>query len=155
MTAKRKPVKASTTAAFWDTSAILPLCCFQPQSSSASRAARHYNRQIVWWITAVEAASGLQRLARENSMTSEGHQQALQRLAYLRQRWNEVQPTEEVRDTAERLLAIHTLRAVDALQLAAALIWCGRLTRGRHFVGSDGNLCAAAEKEGFTVVRVS
>jgi predicted nucleic acid-binding protein len=152
--AKRKQVKA-IAAAFWDTSAIIPLCCFQPQSSAAMKAARQYNPQIVWWITSVEAVSGFQRLSRDSYLTAEGHQQAVQRLAYLRQRWNEVQPTEEVRNTAERLLAIHPLRAADALQLAAALIWCSRHTQGRHFVGSDGNLCAAAEKEGFTVVRVS
>jgi len=50
--------------------------------------------------------------------------QAFARLDYMRSRWNEVQPTEEVRERAERLLRIHKLRAADALQLAAALVWC-------------------------------
>jgi len=155
MAAKRKRSKASSSSAFWDTSAIVPLCCFQSQSSAAVRTARQYNQQIVWWITAVESVSAFHRLFREEALTVEGRQQAIQRLSYLRRFWSEIQPTEEVRDTAERLLAVHSLRAADALQLAAALIWCNRRPRGRHFVGSDSNLCVAAEKEGFTAIQVS
>ena len=155
MTAKPKRTRVVPSTAFWDTSAIVPLCCFQPQSSSARKTGRHYSRQIVWWITVVESVSAFQRLTREKYLTPEGRQQAVRRLQYLRQRWNEIQPTEEVRDTAERLLAVHSLRAADAFQLAAALIWCSHQPRGRHFVGSDGDLCAAAEKEGFAVIRVS
>jgi hypothetical protein len=34
----------------------------------------------------------------------------------------------------------------------AALTWCGHKTRGRCFIGSDGELTKAAETEGFTVV---
>jgi len=154
MAAKRSRPTVATTAAFWDTSAIVPLCCFQPQTSSASIAARRYNPQIVWWVTAVEALSGFRRLLREKNLTIEGHQQAIQRLAYLQRRWSEIQPAEDIRDMAERLLAVHPLRPADSLQLAAALIWCSGRTRGRHFVCSDGILCAAAELEGFTVVTV-
>jgi hypothetical protein len=76
------------------------------------------------------------------------------RLAYLRRRWSEVQPSDEVRDEAERLLGIHVLRAADALQLSAALVWCGRKAHGRHFVAGDGDLSRAAEAEGFSVVRL-
>jgi predicted nucleic acid-binding protein len=73
----------------------------------------------------------------------------------LRNRWNEVQPTEEVRERAERLLRIHKLRASDALQLAAALVWCENRPRGRALIGDDGNLCEAARAEGFTIIRLS
>ena len=138
--------------AFWDTSGIVPLCCFQSQTSLAHRTARLYARQVTWWATAVEAVSAFNRLRREQALTVTGREQALARLDHLRRRWHEVQPTDVLRDQAERLLAIHTLRAADALQLAAALTWCGHKTRGRCFIGADGELTKAAETEGFTVV---
>lgn len=145
----------ATTTAFWDTSALVPLCCFQPQSAHARQAARTYNRQVVWWGTVMEAVSSLNRLTREGALTAKESSQAFARLDYLRSRWNEVQPTEEVRDRAERLLRIHKLRAADALQLAAALVWCGDRPQGRALICADGNLSDAAGAEGFTVIHLS
>ena len=94
----------------------------------------------------------VQSLRREQTLTVAGRAQALTRLDHLRRHWHEVQPTDVLRDEAERRLAVHTLRAADALQLAAALTWCGHRTRGRCFIGADGELTKAAETEGFTVV---
>lgn len=138
--------------AFWDTSALVPLCCFQVQSAQARQTARTYSRQVVWWGTVIEAVSSLNRLTRDGILNSKDSRQAFARLDYLRSRWNEVQPTEEVRDRAERLLRVHKLRAVDALQLAAALVWCGDHPRGRALIGADGNLSEAAAAEGFTTI---
>lgn len=140
--------------AFWDTSALVPLCCFQPQSAQARQAARTYSRQVVWWGTVIEAVSSLNRLTRAGTLDAKETGQAFARLNYLRSRWNEVQPTEEVRDRAERLLRIHRLRAADALQLAAALVWCGDHPQGRALIGADGILSEAADAEGFTVVQL-
>lgn len=140
--------------AFWDTSALVPLCCFQPQSANARQAARTYSPQVVWWGTVVEALSSLNRLTRQGNITVAESAQAFARLDYLRDRWNEIQPTEEVRDRAVRLLRIHKLRAADALQLAAALVWCGDRPQGRSLIGADGNLSEAAAAEGFTVIRL-
>jgi predicted nucleic acid-binding protein len=140
--------------AFWDTSAVVPLCCFQSQSAQARQAARTYGRQVVWWATVVEAVSSLNRLTREGTLNSKESRQAFTRLEYLRERWNEVQPTEEVRDRAERLLRVHKLRAADALQLAAALVWCGDRPQGRVLIGADGNLSTAAAAEGFTTIQL-
>ena len=144
----------SPQTAFWDTSGIVPLCCYQPQTAQANRTARVYARQVTWWTTPVEAVSSFNRLFREYALTAEGRQQAMIRLDYLRRRWNEVQASNEVRAAAERLLSVHTLRAADALQLSAALVWCGQKAQGRHFIGADGGLAKAAEAEGFTVIRL-
>jgi uncharacterized protein len=140
--------------AFWDTSALVPLCCFQPQSAQARQAARTYSRQVVWWGTIVEAVSSLNRLTREATLNPKESRQAFARLNYLRGRWNEVQPTGEVRERAERLLRVHKLRAADALQLAAALAWCGDRPQGRALIGADGNLSEAAAAEGFTTIQL-
>ena len=140
--------------AFWDTSALVPLCCFQPQSAQARQVVRTYSRQVVWWGTVIEAVSSLNRLTREGTLNQKESRQAFARLEYLRDRWNEVQPTQEVRDRAERLLRIHKLRAGDALQLAAALVWCEDRPRTRALIGGDGVLSDAAGAEGFTVISL-
>jgi uncharacterized protein len=146
--------KSRPMTAFWDTSALVPLCCFQPQSAQARQAARTYSRQVVWWGTAIEAVSSLNQLTREGTLNPKESSQAFARLEYLRGRWNEVQPTDEVRDRAERLLRVHRLRAADALQLAAALVWCGDHPQGRTMIGADGHLSDAAGAEGFAVIRL-
>ncbi|MEK6406294.1 MAG: type II toxin-antitoxin system VapC family toxin [Acidobacteriota bacterium] len=151
---QRKAAAATPLTAFWDTSGIVPLCCYQPQSARARQTSRIHARQVVWWATAVEAVSSFNRLKREGHITPSECRQALERLEHLRHRWNEIQPTEEVRHRAERLLSSHQLRAADALQLSAALVWCGNRPRGRVFIGADGNLSNAAEGEGFTVIRL-
>lgn len=154
MTTKSEGKRQPPTTAFWDTSALVPLCCFQPQSARARQAASTYSRQVVWWGTVIEAVSSLNRLIREGTINVKESRPAFARLAYLRGRWHEVQPTEEVRDRAERLLRIHSLRAADALQLAAALVWCGDRPHGRMLIGADGNLSAAAAAEGFTTIQL-
>lgn len=156
MKTKKRQQSASVTAltAFWDTSGIIPLCCFQSQTSQARQTARLYARQVVWWATSVEAVSSLNRLIREDSLTGQDGKQAFARLEHLCHRWNEIQPSEEVRENAKRLLRTHPLRAADALQLAAALAWCSDRPRGRHFICADGNLSHAAEAEGFRVIRL-
>lgn len=154
MKPRRRARDAAPVAAFWDTSGLVPLCCYQSYTAAARKATRTYRRQVTWWTTPVEIVSSFNRLHRERTLTAEELGQALQRLNLLRGRWNEIQPSDEVRDTAQRLLGVHKLRAADALQLAAALVWCSHRPRGRHFIGADGALALAAETEGFTVVRL-
>jgi hypothetical protein len=73
-------------------------------------------------------------------------------ISVLSREWSEVQPTELVRQRAERLLQVHPLRAADSFQLAAALIWAQESPLGLHLVCMDQNLREAARKEGFTVL---
>ena len=85
-------------------------------------------------------------------MPQNDEQAARHVLDRLAQSWMEVQPSETVRNVAERLLAVHALRATDALQLAAALTACGAHTKGQGFVSLDQRLQVAAYKEGFIVL---
>jgi uncharacterized protein len=62
-----------------------------------------------------------------------------------------VQPGDELSATALRLLATHALRAGDALQLAAALVWARGRPSGKAFVCLDQRLRTAASLEGFSV----
>src|SRR5215471_10479545 len=150
----RRNVAPQSAIGYWDTSALVPLCCFQSQSAKARQAARIYSRQVVWWATSVEAIGAFNRLVRSGSLTPSESRQALVKLDHLRAGWNEVQPTEDVRHRAERAVVSHRLRAADAFQLAAALVWCSDRPRGRAVIVADGALSNAAESEGFTVIRV-
>jgi predicted nucleic acid-binding protein len=153
MKTKQRPA-TTIKPAFWDTSAIVPLCCFQAPSAACRQIARLHPQQVVWWATPLEAVGALQRLTREGHLSTEERRQFLDRLDYLRAHWHEVQPTEELRSEAERLLRVHPLRSADALQLAAALAWCNRRPRGRVFIAGDKLLSDAASLEGFTVAPV-
>jgi uncharacterized protein len=77
--------------------------------------------------------------------------QAGKRLDALSTAWTEVDGLSAVRARAERIVAVHPLRAADSLQLAAALV----LSRERPrwpFVTSDRQLASVAELEGFEVI---
>jgi predicted nucleic acid-binding protein len=106
----------------------------------------------VWWSTPAECWSALARLRREEVITLGGETAAHRVLDALRENWLEVLPSEPVRETSKRLLRNHVLRAADALQLAAALVWSGGMP-GRELVTFDERLLVAAELEGFQVLR--
>ena len=107
---------------------------------------------VVWWGTRTECVSALMRRTREGGTTRADERAARHVLHSLASAWMEMQPNEALRDTAERLLAVHPLRAADALQLAAALSWCGQAPAGQHFVTFDQRLRDASFREGFTVL---
>jgi predicted nucleic acid-binding protein len=91
------------------------------------------------------------RQIRDRSLHAGGERQARHVLQTLARAWTEIQPNEVLRGTAEQLLAVHSLTAADAFQLAAALQWCQRDTQDMSFVTFDDRLRDAAHKEGFTV----
>ena len=153
MKARRAHAAKEPVYAFWDSSAVIPLCGLQRQAAVTRQVARNY-RIVVWWGTSVEATSAFHRLKRDGLLTASDITHAFERLNQLRVRWDEISPSEIVRELAERLLARHKLRAADALQLAAAIEWCGNRPRGRVFIGSDGDLMDAAEAEGFSCLQI-
>jgi predicted nucleic acid-binding protein len=137
---------------YWDSSAIIPLCLKEKASETVRRLIKADEDVVVWWATRVECFSALARQRREGTLHAEGELKAREILTALSTEWSEVQPTELVRERAERLLAIHPLRSADAFQLAAALIWAQENPRGFEFVCLDQNLRESAHKEGFTVL---
>ncbi|MBI2365274.1 MAG: type II toxin-antitoxin system VapC family toxin [Deltaproteobacteria bacterium] len=136
---------------FWDTSALVPLCVEESQSESVKSILARDTALVVWWATRVECISALARQAREGGLSVAGEKQAREVLETLAEAWIEVQPSEVLRATAERLLAVHPLRASDSFQLAAALQWCQRQSKGMSLVSFDTRLRDAAYREGFTV----
>lgn len=144
--------KLKAVSAFWDTSAVVPLCCQQNLSQSMRKLWRETSRVVVWWGTTVEVRSAVGRLHSEGLLTTKGRQQALARLEVLRQEWREMMPSDKVQSLAEGLPDAYGLRALDSFQLAAALVWCNERPKNRVFVCDDSKLSVAAQTAGFTVV---
>jgi predicted nucleic acid-binding protein len=107
---------------------------------------------LVWWATQIECVSAISRLERQGDLTSEATQEALERLDALAEGWNEVQPVEATRRAARRLLRVHSLRAADALQLAAAVVAAEGHAPSLEIVTLDDHLTEAAQREGFVVL---
>ena len=118
---------------FWDSSAIVPLCLPQATTSVVRGLLNKHPRVVVWWGVTVEANGAFARLMREGKMTAEQLKAAVARLTVLRETWTEVLPSEQLRELAETLPVRYSLRAGDALQLAAALIWSDQPSRGHAF----------------------
>jgi predicted nucleic acid-binding protein len=102
-------------------------------------------------MTPIEMVGAFARLFRSEGISRADLDQALTRLVALRNRWIEVLPGEQVRELAQLLIQRHPLRAADAAQLAAAVVWSRGRPRNRLFISLDGRLAEAASIEGFEV----
>lgn len=134
---------------YWDASGIVPLLVEQSQSREMEKLIEQDPDIVTWWGSSIECFSALMRLVREGRLNSSGAQAAERRLRELRKGWNEVLPTEACRRAAERMLRVHPLRAVDAQQLAAALIASDNEPSMLEVVCLDQRLTEALRKEGF------
>ena len=137
---------------FWDSSAIVPMLVPERESSACYGLLEDDPEMLVWATTSVEVLSAIHRMSRTGDLQPGAAALAIEQLEVLRAGWSEVLDVEIVRTRAERLLAVHDLRAADALQLAAALTASGERTRGVGFVGLDKRLNEAARREGFRVL---
>ncbi len=137
--------------AFWDSSALVPLCTEQMGTPLLRQLSERFG-VVVWWATRVEARSAFARELRAGALTTMQHQQVVGRLEELQQGWREIQPTEDLRRLAESMLERYHLRAADALQLAAAYTWCKNRPFNRHFISGDRRLLDAARETGFRIV---
>jgi hypothetical protein len=92
------------------------------------------------------------RRRRDRQLGAEAERQARQVLTALASARSEVLPGESLRARGERLLAVRSLRAADAFQLAAALLWARADTVRHTIVSSDDRRREAARREGFLIL---
>ncbi len=137
---------------FWDSSAIIPLCIEEPQTRIVQDIAKKDGALVVWWGTLVECYSAFSRLRRDGALTAEEDGQIRVLLASLAEAWTEIEPSDDIREISRRLLQNYPLRAADALQLSAAILWAEKTPRGHQVVCLDAKLRDALSKEGFAVL---
>lgn len=134
---------------FWDSSALVPLIVRQRASGRMRSLYRSDTGILAWWSARVECESAVSRLERDGLLRRRSAAEARGRLDRFAATWQEVQPSDMLRDSARRLLRVHDLRVADALQLAAGLAAAEGRPATLAFVCLDDRLGAAAERESF------
>ena len=134
---------------FWDSSALVPLLVAEVSSDLRRKQYDADPWAVVWFGTLAEIESSLVRRPRDGQLPTDVERAARKRLHEMTKQWTEVTPTTEVRARAIRLLRVHPLRAADAFQLAAALIFCREQPQHLPFLTADQRLRTAADLEGF------
>jgi predicted nucleic acid-binding protein len=135
-------------SAFWDTSALVPLCAHQGITPRVIALYRNY-AVVVWWAASVEIASALRRLVRMMQLTPDDWTVSRRLALELAGSWRVIQPSNSLRANAAQLVDRYDLKAADALQLAAALEWCEKVPQGKVFLAPDQRLREAAVLCGF------
>ena len=140
---------------FWDSSALVPILVAETRSRELSELLGRDRTAVVWWSSAIECRSALHRRWREQALSEAELNRALARLEGLAADVDQIAPTSRLKERAGRALSAHPLRAADALQLAAALVWCDDTPGGESFVCLDDRLRDAARGEGFEILPVA
>lgn len=140
----------SLPLAFWDSSALIPLCIQQKQTEQAEALFADYE-VAVWWSTPVEIISGLTRLMRMGEIEHDEFLAGKQLAQTIAKMWMPINPSVTIATQASSLLELYPLRAADALQLAAALNWCENKPTGKIFLTFDKRLRDAAGLAGFSL----
>ena len=138
---------------FWDSSAVVPLLVPEAMSGSVQRLYADDPVMAAWWATEIECTSAIARRQRLGQLPEDVAAEGFVRLSALRAGWHEVEPGEELRESATRLLRVHDLRTADALQLAAAVFVAEARPSTLEFVSLDDRLLAAARREGFPTTK--
>ena len=136
---------------FWDSSAVVPLLVRQKSSATVDAWLEADPGVALWTLSPIEIVSALWRLVREGALPEEDALRGESRSGELVAASHVVVDIEAVKLRAGRVLRVHPLRAADALQLAAALVWGGDQPRDRILHTLDDRLAAAARREGFVV----
>ena len=134
---------------FWDSSALVPLLAAERRTRAVQALYSRDLEVVVWWGTLVECASAVARLERDGALSAADAAESFARLDALAPSWMQIDPSDEIRESARRFLRVHPLRAADALQLAAALVAAERRPPTLTLVTCDDRLRDAAGKEGF------
>jgi predicted nucleic acid-binding protein len=140
----------SLPLAFWDSSALIPLCVEQKQSERSTALFARYG-VAVWWSTPVEIVSGLTRLMCMAEIDPDEFRAGKQLAQTIAKMWVAIRPSARISAQACLLLEQYPLRAAAALQLAAAWEWCEGKPQSQVFLTVDQRLREAAALAGFTL----
>ena len=135
---------------FLDTSAFAKRYVMEPGSDRLIALCQQADHLIISVICMPELISTLSRLVRESRLTKDDYQ-ALKADVFADLKDMDIcQLTAEVLAEVPALLESHTLRAMDAIHIACALV-----AESEVFVSADHRQLSAAEKAGLAIIDVS
>jgi predicted nucleic acid-binding protein len=135
---------------FLDTSALVKLYVQEPGTDRLLPLVddRSDNRFAVLAIAVAEIRSAIRRRQRAGDIDPEAAAAILLNVqSHMETRFIRQRISETVIDAAMEMIDRHTLRAFDAVQLAACLVLCGIAAEAYTFVCSDHRLLEAARSE--------
>jgi predicted nucleic acid-binding protein len=137
---------------FFDASALVPRYVRQERTAKVRRLLGDGD-VAVSRLSEVEVVSAFARLCREGAISAEQRDRAATAFVADLAAWHVVEMIPDVVRSARTLLLRRSLRAGDAIQLAAALVLQAALGDPlRAFVVYDQRLAAAAQAELLTVI---
>ena len=137
---------------FWDASALVPLVILEEATSIVGECFLEDERIVTWAWSRVEIVSAIERRVREGSVSRTERRNVLERFHALANSWDEIKDVVAVRSKAIALLARHPIRAADAGQLGAALLFNETMSGVLSFVCLERRLSITAELEALRVI---
>jgi predicted nucleic acid-binding protein len=136
--------------AYFDASALVKRYVDETGRRDVLRLLRRHN-VVTSAIVPVELRSALRRRISERTLDEERVPEVLKRVATERGFWTLVEVSSDVLAAAETLVATHPLRALDAIHVASAQLFAGRIAvPDLVFVSADARQTTAAAALGMT-----
>lgn len=130
--------------AYFDTSALIKRYVDEKGRREVLQLLRQH-QCVTSQLLSVELRSALRRRVTDGSLDARRVPQILKRFAADREFWALIEVTSDVLQAAEKLVAAHPLRTLDAIHVASAELFADRLaTSDLTFVSADARQTAIA-----------
>jgi uncharacterized protein len=140
--------------AYFDTSALVKRYVDEPGRREVQQLLRRHDC-VTSAILPVELRSALRRRVAERTLDSSHGSEILNRVAADRVYWTVIEVGTDVLNGAEALVSAHPLRTLDAIHVASAQLFAGRLSIAELvFVSADRRQTEAASAIGLTTRHV-
>ena len=140
--------------AYFDTSALIKRYVDEEGRREVLQLLRRH-QCVASAVLSVELRSALRRRVTDGSLDARRVPEILKRFAADREFWALVEVTSEVLQAAEKLVAAHPLRTLDAIHVASAELFADRLgTSELTFVSADARQTAVATIVGMATENV-
>ena len=140
--------------AYVDASALVKRYVEEAGRREVLRLLRRYS-VVTSAILPVELRSALRRRVSEGSLDGERVSEILKHIATDRAFWTLVEVRRDVLAAAEVLVATHPLRALDAIHVASAQVFAGRVTGSELvFVSADARQITTAAAVGMAIRHI-
>lgn len=141
--------------AYFDTSALVKRYVDEDGRAKVLQLLRRH-QCVTSALLPVEFRSALRRRATDGSLDSRRIPEILKRFVADREFWAFVEVTDEVLRDAEKLVAAHPLRTLDAIHIASAELFADRLSMSDlTFVSADTRQTAVAAAVGMATEDIS